>query len=195
MRIFFLHFARSSASSSITPAASISSLIQSSHLLFGLPLFLLPTTILLTLFPTYPPSLLITWRTKHKNTTTKYIQAHHGISWKLLIQKLCLPVLLSVTKFISNTDGNWKYLEFPSTAKDILWLFELELWGEVDIFSTSPIDFTAFETAAADKLPVISLRHRSLSDIRCWVAITVKKTWAFRHNISTTNKQVDLWNL
>ena len=65
MRILFLHFARASASSvspaaSITPAASISSLIQSSHLLFGLPLFLLPTTILLSLFSTYPSSLLVT---------------------------------------------------------------------------------------------------------------------------------------
>ena len=44
-------FTRYSASFSVTPAASLFSLIQSSHLLFGLPLFLLPTPILLTLFP------------------------------------------------------------------------------------------------------------------------------------------------
>ena len=58
VRIVLLHFTRYSASFSVTPAASLFSLIQSSHLLFGLPLFLLPTPILLTLFPRI---LLLFW--------------------------------------------------------------------------------------------------------------------------------------
>ena len=54
-----LHKARSTSSPSLAPTISISSLTQSIHLLFDLPLLLLPgIAISIILFPTLPSSLL-----------------------------------------------------------------------------------------------------------------------------------------
>ena len=64
MQLF--HFLWSCASASSSFAAFRSSLMQSFHLLLGLPLFLFPTSIAITLFPTYLFSRLTTWP-KHLN--------------------------------------------------------------------------------------------------------------------------------
>ena len=55
------HFLRSCTSASSSSAAFRSSLMQSFHLLLGLPLFLFPTSIAITLLPTYLFSRLTTW--------------------------------------------------------------------------------------------------------------------------------------
>ena len=61
VRTHLFHFLWSCASASSISAAFRSSLMQSFHLLLGLPLFLFPTSIAITLLPTYPFSRLTTW--------------------------------------------------------------------------------------------------------------------------------------
>ena len=74
--------------------------------------------------------------------------------------------------FKSYRDGTLKYFELPSTSNVNIPLFAWEDFGDDDILSCRPIDCSALETAAADKLPVISRRQRSFSDILCCVAKT-----------------------
>ena len=80
-----------------------------------------------------------------------------------------IPHVVSVTTFISKVFGIVKYFEFPSTTNPIVPLFEVTDDGD-DVASESedsPIVCNAFAIVATDKLPVISRRRNSFSDIRC----------------------------
>ena len=90
-----------------------------------------------------------------------------------------IPTVFFVTRLISNHDGILKYLELPSTSYFTMPVFEDDFCAAADDddndFSCTPISFSVFEIVAADKLPVISRRQRSFSDILWCAASTGRK--------------------
>ena len=90
VRIIFLHSFLSRASSSFLAITLRSSSMQSCHLLFGLPILLLPTTRFLILLPTYDSSLLIMWP-NHLNLVS--------IRTKRLFREKSLEILISFISY------------------------------------------------------------------------------------------------
>ena len=98
VRIILLHSFLSRASSSFLVITLRSSSIQSCHLLFGLPLLLLPTTRFLILLPTCDSSLLIMWP-NHLNLVSRNFCPSSTTSLLLLTSSfLILSSLVTTTQ-------------------------------------------------------------------------------------------------
>ena len=155
VRIAILHLLLSSASFSVTPTTAISSLTQSFHLLLGLPLFLFPTTISITRFPTYVSSLLITCP-NHLSLASHSLSLSFSTFSRLLTSSFRILFLLVTPKenlsiFISTRSICFSWLFVTATVS-----IPYSIVGLIIILYNLP--FTPGDTLLSQSTPVTFLQ-------------------------------------